>query len=92
MTNKEQTEAILRGQERFYAWEPPGRPDKTFRCWHIEPYARMTEAQCRARATKPEIYENAGCSNRCPRWRHYRKLATDDGIERRAYPPHRRIP
>ena len=76
MTQGEQAQAILKAQEKFYSWEPPGNQFQNFRCWQIEPFSRMTEAQCKARATKPELYREAGCSKRCPRWRHYRKLAT----------------
>ncbi len=80
--------AIVQAQTRFYAWEPPGNPFQCFRCWHIQPYSRMTEEQCKARATKPELFKEAGCSNGCPRWRHYHKEFKknfDDGLVRRAY-------
>lgn len=98
MTNAERGRVIQEAQAKFYAWEPGGidNPFQQFKCWHIEPYPRMSNDRCRARAKKPELYEGAGCSLACPRWKHYRKLfkkeAKDDGIIRRAYPPDRSQP
>jgi hypothetical protein len=97
MTNAEKTREFQEAEARFYAWEVPEsyNPFQTFRCRHIEPYPIMSEAQCRARAGKPELFEAAGCSLTCPRWKYYRKLAKkeaaahDDGITRKAYPVHR---
>jgi len=72
----------------FYAWEPPG-DERTFRCWHIQPYPLMREEECAARAKRPELFQEAGCSRRCPRWRHYRKLVRkaikNDSYIRRAF-------
>jgi len=77
MTKSEQVALILENQRRFYSWEPPEifNPFQIFKCWHIEPYPQMSDEKCRARGFKPELYMNAGCGNRCPRWRYYRKLA-----------------
>lgn len=92
MTKTEQAALIIQNQKRFYTWEPPEifNPFQVFKCWHIQPYAQMNEAQCQNRATKGYGVD-AGCTSRCPRWKHYRKLAKKDQ-EPRAYPAHRRIP
>ena len=75
MTKSEQVELILQNQKKFYSWEPPElfNPFQVFKCWHVQPYPQMSEEKCQARAFKPELYSD--CSNKCPRWRHYRKLA-----------------
>lgn len=77
MTNAERARELQEAQARFYAWEPSeiDNPFQNFKCWHIEPYPIMSNQMCRARAKKPELYQSAGCSRACPRWRHYRKLA-----------------
>jgi hypothetical protein len=75
MTKAEQVALIIQNQKRFYAWEPPEvfNPFQVFKCWHVQPYPQMSEQKCKARALKPELYSD--CSNKCPRWKHYRELA-----------------
>lgn len=88
MTAKEQAEAMAEARKKFFAWEPPAvfDPFRSFRCRLIQPYPVMKEEQCRRRAETPELYD---CTNKCPRWRHYRKLvkkaAKKDGYERTPY-------
>jgi len=77
MTKAEQLALIIANQKKFYSWEPPEifNPFQVFKCWHIQPFPQMSEAQCKARALKVDLYTLAGCSNKCPRWKYYRKLA-----------------
>jgi len=74
---------------RFYHWQPPGDETEMFRCWHIQPYPQMKGYECKARAKNPDLFEAAGCSRKCPRWKYYRKLhrksVANDNIVRRAY-------
>lgn len=98
MTNTEREQQMQEAWARFYSWKPPNiyNPFQTFRCWHIQPYPMMSEEKCKARARKPEIFENAGCSLKCPRWKHYRKLFKKENNgnceARKAYPAHRGMP
>ena len=75
-TNKEMIALILENQQKFYSWDPSETVDEfqTFKCWHIQPYPQIKEEQCKNRAFK-KYGVDAGCGNRCPRWRYYRKLA-----------------
>ena len=74
-SNKEMVALILANQKKFYSWEPTQAVNefRTFKCWHIQPYPQMKEEQCRNRAFK-KYGVDCGCTNRCPRWRHYSKL------------------
>lgn len=77
MTQKERDQATREAMARFFGWQPPDQDqeiERYFRCYKIQPYPMMTESMCKARAARPDIYENAGCSTACPRWKHYRKL------------------
>lgn len=91
MTKKEMTEQELRAREDFYGWTPEWTSSfRQFRCYAQSSLPIMTERQCEARARKPDLFTD--CTNRCPRWKHYRKMARKNGQEPRAYPPHRKIP
>ena len=90
MTTNQLKERLLSARGEFYSWKAKDAKEagKLFRCHHIEPYPLMSEDQCQARAARPDIYRNAGCSNRCPRWRHYRRQYKKNQKlpERRPYP------
>ncbi len=88
MTLNEHKQELLETRARFYSWKPGDTSQfHEFRCYHISSRPRMSEKMCQARAGKPEIFSD--CTNRCPRWRHYRRLVKktngDDGLIRRAY-------
>lgn len=92
MSAKTLTAEELARIKQFYSWTPDQSYGHGFRCLVHPARILMTEAQCMARATKPDIFQT-DCSGRCPRWKHYRKLAKKNNRqEPLAYPPHRRIP
>ena len=96
MSAKTLTAEELAMIKRFYSWTPDQSYGHGFRCLVHPSRILMTEAQCMARATKPQTFEKsgsdlAGCSGKCPRWKYYRKLVKKNQ-EPLAYPPHRRVP
>jgi len=93
MSAKTLTAEELARINRFYSWTPDQSISTMFRCLVHPARILMTEKQCMARATKSDIFQT-DCSGKCPRWKHYRKLAKKNqkNQEPLAYPPHRRIP
>jgi hypothetical protein len=81
-------EQMLHAEAAFYAWKPPGDQESSFRCRHTSQKHTMREEICMARARKPEMYQDkcGGGRPRCPRWKHYRKLARKEAVVRRPYP------